>query len=243
MSDFDYKIHSFSEQSIYISFGNGISSHYLAIIRACLTALHTDKIAGLIEIVPGYNNLTIYYDAVALFKKYRTMDVQARFITEIKVAIDQVKRNETTPQKIIRIPVCYGQDFGIDLPFVAAHNDLSNAEVIQHHTTPTYTVHMLGFSPGFPFLSGLSPELETPRKKTPSQNIPAGSVGIAGKQTGIYPVETPGGWQIIGRTPTPLFNVADASPSLLQAGDVIQFYAISKEEFKQLEALNDDYNT
>lgn len=243
MTGLHYKINSFTEQSIYISFGKGISQKYLTVIRSLMDSFCAQKITGFIEAVPGYNNITIYYDPLLLYEKYRTVYVQDKFIAEVKEWINQIPIHQTTEPMIIQIPVCYDELLGHDLAFVAEHNKLTIDEVIKIHSEAQYTVHMLGFSPGFPFLGGLSPKLETPRKMTPAQAIPAGSVGIAGQQTGIYPFETPGGWQIIGRTPIPLFNLNHESPSLLNAGDAIQFYSITLEDFKKMEEANYDYDT
>lgn len=243
MNELQYKIHSFTEQSIYISFGQGISQSYLTIIRSLMNALANHQPTGFIEAVPGYNNITIYYDAIQLYQKYQTVYVQEKFIHEVHSWIKNIQINEASEPAIIRLPVCYDERFGHDLAFVSQHNQLTIDDIIKIHSEAQYTVHMLGFSPGFPFLSGLSQKLETPRKTTPSQAIPAGSVGIAGKQTGIYPVETPGGWQIIGRTPLPLFDLKNESPSLLNAGDMVQFYPITIDEFKELEVIHHDYNS
>lgn len=241
--DLHYEIQSFTEQSIYISFGEGISRKYLTVIRSLMDSFSKQEITGFIEAVPGYNNITIYYDAVLLYEKYRTVYVQEKFITEVMEWLTQIQIHQATEPTIIQIPVCYDEYFGHDLAFVAEHNQLSIDEVIKIHSETQYTVHMLGFSPGFPFLGGLSPKLETPRKTTPKSAIHAGSVGIAGQQTGIYPFETPGGWQVIGRTPIPLFSLDNKPPSLLTAGDIVQFYPIALEDFKKMEEAKDDHDT
>ncbi|HET6872400.1 MAG TPA: 5-oxoprolinase subunit PxpB, partial [Sporolactobacillaceae bacterium] len=131
----------------------------------------------------------------------------------------------------VNIPVCYGGEWGPDLDHVAAVNGLSPEEVIRIHSEGVYLVHMIGFAPGFPYLGGLSKEISTPRRETPRLVIPKGSVGIAGDQTGVYPLETPGGWQLIGRTPINLFNPNSETPSLLKAGDFVRFVPISPSEW------------
>jgi inhibitor of KinA len=135
----------------------------------------------------------------------------------------------------IEIPVCYGGAFGPDLAVVAAQARLSLEEVIARHAAPNYLVHMIGFAPGFPYLGGLDARLATPRKAAPRPLVPAGSVGIAGGQTGIYSLPTPGGWQLIGRTPLRLFDPARSQPSLLRAGLRLRFVPISKAEFQRLQ--------
>lgn len=243
MNELQYKIHSFTEQSIYISFGQAISKLNLTIIRSLMNSLSNPQLTGFVEAVPGYNNITIYYDAIRLYQKYQTVDVQAEFILEVHEWISKIQINEIDAQTIIRLPVCYDECFGHDLAFVSEHTQLTIKEIIKIHSEAQYTVHLLGFSPGFPFLGGMSPRLETPRKTTPAKAIHAGSVGIAGKQTGIYPFETPGGWQIIGRTPLPLFNLNNNPPSLLNAGDIVQFYPITIDDFKEMEEIHHDYNS
>ena len=133
---------------------------------------------------------------------------------------------------MVTIPVCYGGDYGPDLAFVAQHAGLSEREVIRRHTAPKYRIYMLGFLPGFPYLGGLDPALFTPRLQNPRTAIPAGSVGIGGQQTGIYPVASPGGWQLIGRTPLKLFD--PDRPLRYAAGDRIRFAAITPQQFETL---------
>ncbi len=133
--------------------------------------------------------------------------------------------------RLVEIPVCYGSEYGPDLEDVAALHELTSAEVIRRHSAPPYRVQFLGFLPGFAYLSGLPPGLETPRRDTPRLSVPAGAVGIGGAQTGVYPLESPGGWQIIGRTPLILFDLNREPPALLRAGDRVRFVPISEETY------------
>jgi len=137
-------------------------------------------------------------------------------------------------QEIVEIPVCYGGKFGPDLEIVAKHNQLTPDEVITIHSEGLYLIYMIGFAPGFPYLGGLSDKIATPRRESPRFKIPAGTVGIAGDQTGVYPIETPGGWQLIGRTPVKLFNPKHSSPTLLKTGSYIRFIPIPPKEYEQL---------
>ncbi|HEV3410347.1 MAG TPA: 5-oxoprolinase subunit PxpB [Chthoniobacterales bacterium] len=139
-------------------------------------------------------------------------------------------RNETAAREVA-IPVCYEREFALDLDAVARHTGLSPDEVVQRHSAARYVVGCVGFTPGFPYLSGLPPELATPRRTAPRTQVPAGSVGIGGAQSGIYPQVSPGGWNIIGRTPLRLFDLAQNPPALLQAGNRVRFRAISRAEF------------
>ncbi len=241
MRNFNYTLHSYSENAIYISFGNGISSRYLSIIKSIMGILTKEKIPSLIEAVPGYNNITVYYDPLILYQEYKYTNVQQNFLNKIDAILQDLEINDHIQNSIVSIPVCYDQRLGVDIEFVAKYNDLTIEDVIHYHSNPKYTVHMIGFSPGFPFLGGMGEQIATPRKKVPSQHIAAGSVGIAGKQTGIYPYETPGGWQIIGRTPISLFNIQKRIPSLLKSGDYVKFYPISFEEFIEWEGESDDF--
>ena len=134
--------------------------------------------------------------------------------------------------RIITIPVRYGGSFGPDLPEVAEYHGMTPSEVIALHSAVTYRVYMIGFSPGFPFLGGLDPRLHTPRKKSPREKVPAGSVGLADQQTGIYSLDSPGGWQLIGRTPVKLFDLSREEPLLLGAGDRVLFQPITEKEFE-----------
>jgi inhibitor of KinA len=146
----------------------------------------------------------------------------------------QQKAAEPATGDIVTIPVCYGGSFGPDLAEVAGLHQLSIAEVIQLHSAVVYKVYMIGFMPGFAYLGGMDERLSTPRKVTPRKSVPAGAVGVAGGQTGVYPLESPGGWQIIGQTPVRLFDLNRREPSLLKPGDTVIFKAIDSKEFNQL---------
>lgn len=155
----------------------------------------------------------------------------------------QLNEPETTAIKpesqLITIPVCYGGELGPDLADVAALNKITTDEVINLHSSATYLVHMIGFVPGFAYLGGMPETIAAPRKATPRAAIPAGSVGIAGMQTGIYPLQTPGGWQLIGQTPVKLFDPTRPVPALLKAGDRVQFKRIGMDEFRHLQKTTD----
>src|ERR671914_867162 len=147
---------------------------------------------------------------------------------------------EDLDTRTVGIPVHYGGNFGPDLGFVALHNELTEQQVIEIHSQPMYLVYMIGFAPGFPYLGGMSERLASPRRESPREKIPAGSVGIAGSQTGVYPIETPGGWQLIGRTPLRLFRPDKDDPSLLRTGDRVRFHAIEPAEYGDVLEREDD---
>lgn len=160
--------------------------------------------------------------------------VQSYVVRLLTDMIGGLNEKDVPPSREIVIPVCYGGRFGPDLPHVAGHAGLTEEQVIELHLTRTYHVYMMGFAPGFPYLSGMDPRIAAPRRSTPRVSIPAGSVGIAGAQTGIYPIETPGGWNLIGRTPLILFDPDRDPPSMLRAGDRIRFRAITEEQYEEL---------
>ncbi|MGN8647400.1 5-oxoprolinase subunit PxpB [Gracilibacillus sp. HCP3S3_G5_1] len=178
-----------------------------------------------IETVIGYQTITIYFDPLQITHQ------EAR---KLVTTITEHKYSDQIVSKLHHIPVCYDETFAFDIKSVTKIHQLPLKKLIELHTSPTYYVSFLGFSPGFPFLSGMDPNLATPRKETPRLNVPKGSVGIAGSQTGIYPSTSPGGWQIIGRTPVDLLPLADGKPTLFAPGDKIKFYPINQTEFEQL---------
>jgi len=188
------------------------------------------------EYVPAYTTLTVYYNPVSVYRSHlNTLKKRAlpyQLVTEwLTSIIEEITGNSSSNPREIDIPVCYGRDYGPDLEIVAQKNKLTPEEVIQYHSDSEYLVYMMGFAPGFPYIGGMSDKIATSRKETPRLKIPAGSVGVAGGQTGVYPIDTPGGWQIIGRTPLPLLQPEQEPPTLLQSGDIIRFYAISEEDF------------
>lgn len=213
------------EQGLVVEFGNEIDPELNAHVHR-LAKLLTFKMAEqILEVVPTYRSLMVYFDPLVITREALQEDV-ARHLAE-----DEADTAASDTAKLITIPVSYGGEFGPDLEFVARHNSITEDEVVATHTSIPYLVYMLGFTPGFPYLGGMSERIAAPRLDTPRVKIPAGAVGIAGKQTGIYPIESPGGWQLIGRTPLRIFNPSAASPFLFAAGDYLQFSAITIEEY------------
>lgn len=186
---------------------------------------------GMIESVPGFTTVTVYYDPITLFDPLDDILPYDRAVAILEQMSQQISNTHSTEYRLVEIPVCYGGSFGPDLEVVAKQNGLSVEEVISIHSTTEYLVYMIGFAPGFPYLGGMDERLATPRRSSPRLSIPMGSVGIGGLQTGIYSIESPGGWQIIGRTPLSLFQAGESSPSLLCAGDKVRFRPISEREY------------
>lgn len=223
---FQPKLVAVGDRGIGIVLGDSIDPAIHQKINALCQRLEQSRPAGVLEWVPTYGALLIVYDPLAT-----TVEALIEALLALLVAR---KVTTVTDEPVIEIPVCYGGDFGPDLEAVAAHTHLSVEEVVLRHTAPEYLIHMLGFTPGFPYLGGMDERLETPRLKTPRTKIPAGAVGIAGKQTGVYPSASPGGWQLIGQTPLKLFDASRAEPFLLRAGQKLKFVSITAEQFEAL---------
>lgn len=228
------------DSAIVITFGKEMNGDIHKKIKVFMNMLEEEPFIGFIECVPAFINLTVYYDSLLIYNEQKPNSIDeyispyevVRTIMEEK--LQQVRRKQILTQRTICIPVCYGGEFGPDLEYVAHFNQLTTDEVIHFHSKGEYLVYMIGFAPGFPFLGGLSEKIATPRKSSPRMSIPAGSVGIAGNQTGVYPISTPGGWQLIGRTPSNLFLPNESPPSLLQAGDKVEFISISSKEYREM---------
>lgn len=184
----------------------------------------------MVEYVPAFTSVSVIYNPLDM-KSESPYEVVKVILDNIISKLDFSLEDE---EHIVEIPVCYGGEFGQDIEQVAKINNITVDEVIKIHSEGKYLVYMIGFAPGFPYLGGMSEKIAAPRRESPRIAIPAGSVGIAGMQTGVYPIETPGGWQLIGKTPLKLFDLKRNSKSLLKAGDIVKFYPISYEEYVQL---------
>lgn len=225
-----YRIFSLGDSAISIDFGNLINESINKKIISLFHYLKNQPIGGMIEAVPAYSSLSVYYDPLEIKKKYPLYSA----FDSMKKKLEEIVRtgipdNPEEPTVHIKIPVCYDGD---DLEFIASEKRISVEEIIKIHSSATYRVYMLGFLPGFAYMGEVDERIAIQRKQQPASNIAAGSVGIAGKQTGIYPLQSPGGWQIIGRTPMRLFNAEKEPPTLLEAGNTVEFYSITKDEFK-----------
>ncbi|PRX39637.1 inhibitor of KinA [Planifilum fimeticola] len=190
---------------------------------------HLEKNAppGVVEWVPTYGSVTVFYQPHVI--RYEEL---AKRLADLAADLDRV---HLPPARLVVLPTVYGGEWGPDLSFVAEHNGLSPEEVIRLHSGRDYLVYMMGFVPGFPYLGGMSREIAAPRLERPRSRIPAGSVGIAGNQTGVYPLETPGGWRLIGRTPVRLYDPCREEPILLRMGDRLRFEPVGEEEYREIE--------
>lgn len=229
-----FTLYSLSEYAITLEFDREIATQTLDKIVRFNTLLNQRPFDGFLTTVPAYTTLSIFFDPIQVMQSSGLRGINCfQRVSDYLRALHYVPESATNLRgKTLTIPVCYGGEFGPDLDEVADRNGLTPAEVIQQHSMALYRVYLIGFTPGFPYLGGLPEQLATPRKHTPRPSVPRGSVGIAGKQTGIYPQDTPGGWQIIGRTSLSLFDVNNRPPALLKAGDQVVFQPIPAEQFE-----------
>ncbi|MFC7440482.1 5-oxoprolinase subunit PxpB [Laceyella putida] len=211
------------DAAVIIQLGQTIDLETHRKVKTLATLLDQHPIPGMIEQVPAFTTVAVFYDPLKTSYK-AVCSMLEQIVSKLENPMDVEPRT-------VEIPVCYGGEFGPDLEFVAEHNRLTPDEVIDIHSNGEYLVYMIGFAPGFPYLGGMSKRIAAPRRESPRLSIPAGTVGIAGTQTGVYPIETPGGWQLIGRTPVALFRPNKNPPSVLQAGDLVRFRPISREEY------------
>ena len=233
-----YKISSLGETALIIDFGNTIDESINKMVHSLFYQLQHDPIPGMIEAVPGYSSLTIYYDILFIRNILNKQITAFEWVSEsLKKFIPKENIETGDPQILIKVPVCYEIEYAPDLDFIASQNKISHEEVIYFHTSTTYHIYMLGFLPGFAYMGMVDEKISSSRKQKPVF-VEAGSIGIAGKQTGIYPFRSQGGWQIIGRTPLKLFDKEKINPVLFKAGDKVQFYSITKDEFEDIKSRN-----
>jgi len=211
-----------------------------AVLRA-FQELQNAAIPGIVELAPAYTSVAVFFDPIATAKACTRSGQPSEWLAErvrgvVTAGVERGSRGKTKKgnARLVEIPVCYDPEFAADLEDVARHAQISTKEVVDLHSAAEYRVSCIGFVPGFPFLTGLPKVLATPRRATPRKEIPPGSVGIGGAQTGIYPLCSPGGWNLIGRTPLKLFDPAKSPPALFRAGDRVRFRTITREEYDSL---------
>lgn len=220
----NYKIFPLSDSAITIDFGNVIDERINDIVMQLYQSCTKNAFVGMKEAMPAYASLTIFYDVFSVKKNNILYKSAYAFVEDFLIkSYENIGETEIYVKRTIEIPVIYN---GEDLSYVADYHQISEAQVIELHTAPTYRVYMMGFLPGFAYMGGLDARIATPRRATPRTKVPVGSVGIAGNQTGIYPSESPGGWQLIGRTELELYTPNATEITLLKAGDLIKFVAL-----------------
>ena len=216
------KIRIMGDRAVLVELGEDISPGINQKVRALYMGLATLGINGIKDLVPSYRSLMVVYNPLVI-----ALDSLESQLNEIWNSLDEARLPEP---RTIEIPVVYGDQYGPDLEWIADYHEMTPQEVIRLHTLPLYQVYLIGFMPGYPYLGEVPDEIVTPRRKTPRTHVPAGSVGIAQKQTGIYPVASPGGWQIIGRTPVQLFDPSGEPPCFIEMGDRVKFFDITEQE-------------
>ena len=212
------------DSALVIIFGDRVDEEINKKVHAVANAIEKASPDWLIEVVPTYTSIYVYYDPLRLGYQ-EVLETIKPFLS--------VEPKEEKP-RIVEIPTVYGGEFGPDIEFVEKHNGLSVDDVIEIHSKPLYRVYMLGFLPGFAYLGGMDERIATPRLEKPRLKVPAGSVGIAGKQTGWYAIESPGGWRLIGRTPLKTFDSTKSPPSIVHPGDYVKFVPIDEREFWEI---------
>ena len=228
----DWNLSLVGDVALRISFGEGIDLLGNSQAVRCAECIRQRQIVGVLDVVPSYSSVTVHFhqlrtDLEGLVKEIESIAVQ--------VSASRVEAIERRVREIV-IPVCYGGLFGPDLSLVADFADCSQPEVVKRHLGSTYRVYMMGFLPGFAYMAEVESSISMPRRSTPRLSVPSGSVGIAGRQTGIYPLDAPGGWRLVGRTPLQVYSTGVGDAFLLKPGDTVRFRAIDQAEFKKLSA-------
>lgn len=230
-------IRPLGDNALMVELGDVIDESTHERVQKAWRALVAAPLPGVLEVVPAYTTVTAFYDPVLAVQAGAPAQAIADWLgAQLLERIAHPPKMEKFKGRTVEVPVCYEMEYGLDLEFVAKYAKLTPADVIKLHCKPEYLVYLVGFAPGFPYLGGLPKALQVPRRSKPRMVVPPGSVGIGGAQTGIYPLATPGGWNLIGRTPLQLFQPAANPPVLLRAGDRVKFRAITKAEFAQMEA-------
>jgi inhibitor of KinA len=227
-----YHIYPCGDHAVTIELGDKISADVNQKVISLFHYLSDNKIEGIKDVIPAYNTLTVVYDTFLIKKKNKAISVYETMCLHLQQAAALIKEDIAVASRLMKIPVCYDPLVAPDLISLAEMRGLTVEEVIRLHTAKNYRVYMIGFLPGFAYMGSVDEKLITPRRTQPRTIVPAGSVGIAGEQTGIYPFESPGGWQLIGQTPVQMFDAKNTTPCYLHPGDEVQFHAISIDEFK-----------
>ena len=219
------------DRAITITLGDAIDEATNRRVRAISALLDAHALPCIVDQVPAFASVTVHYEPLLVDCGEDDGSPYERLVMTLEGMLSTVHEDEVPPAHVVEIPVCYGGDLGPDLDDVAQQHGISVDDVIRIHSSGDYLVYMVGFMPGFAYLGGLAPALVTPRRSTPRTAVPAGTVGIGGQQTGVYPLVSPGGWNLIGRTPLRIFDVGRENPSLLEAGDRVRFVPISRKDF------------
>ncbi|MBA3600229.1 MAG: 5-oxoprolinase subunit PxpB [Acidobacteria bacterium] len=220
-----YKIFPIGDNALTIEFGREISAEHNNLVLKLAAYFEQNAFQGFVEIVPAYASLACFYDVSIVRKNFSAFATAFDAVKNFaEIALQNLDNFDESKRRLIEIPVCFGKEFALDLDTVATMKNLTASQVIEIFLAKTYRVYLLGFLPGFAYMGEVDERIAAPRKRSPRLKVPKGSVGIAGRQTGIYSLASPGGWQIIGKTNVELFTPERAAPTFLNAGDLVRFY-------------------
>lgn len=222
---------SLGDRAILITLGDSIDEATHRRVRAVTARIDAEPPDGFVDRVPAFASVVVHYEPL-LVSATASQSPNDAFVEALRRLLADVRDDDLPPPRVVDIPVCYGGELGPDLEDVARQHGLAVQEVIDIHAAGDYLVYMVGFMPGFAYLGGLSDRIATPRRQTPRTAVPAGTVGIGGAQTGVYPLVSPGGWNLIGRTPRRIFEIDRDEPALMVTGDRVRFHPITPDEFR-----------
>jgi inhibitor of KinA len=227
----DHSFHLLGDSCVVLQFANAITVTTNQKVLTLFQSILSANLPFIKDVIPAYNSLAVHYDVYAVKQQFPDQSAFAVVSETLEAILAKEKDQQNFESRKLKIPVCYTPLFALDLNELAQQRNISQQDIIQLHTSSTYRVYMLGFLPGFAYMGEVDEKLATPRKASPRTVVPEGSVGIASTQTGIYPLASPGGWNIIGRTPLKLFDKDKEDPCLFQPGDEVTFYSITEDEF------------
>ncbi len=230
----EYRLSPLGDRALVIELGNDASEETALKVRSVTERLLAEPLPGVLDVVPAVCTLALHYDPLRIAAADDAGGAYAALARQVTARLQSMDGIELTQPATFEIPVCYGGEYGEDLETLAHTHGLTVEQVIERHTAPLYRVQMLGFAPGFAYLAGLDPKLATPRRSNPRMRVPAGSVAIGGELTGIYPLELPGGWHLIGRSPLRMFDAFAQPPARLSMGDRVRFVPVSMGEYVRL---------
>lgn len=228
----EFTISPLGDAAVLISFGNIIDESINKNVLSIFETIKNFSLPYVTDIVPAYSSLAVYYDVADIYERKNSTESVFNFVSEeMNRIIKKNKAPDLINSRKIKVPVCYSQKYALDIDEISLQKKLTREEIIHLHTSKKYRVYMIGFLPGFPYMGEVDERIAVSRKSAPRTMIEAGSVGIAGRQTGIYSLNSPGGWQIIGKTPMKIFDKQNDDPVLFQPGDEVEFFSITEDEF------------